>query len=360
MTKFIFVESEIIPTITLKKGRKIFQFIIAGMTSFLVSVAQGAGFYIPEVGTPHSLGSAGVANPTNTVGADAAWSNPAGMVFLKNDEIFSGFQLVVPNVRFDTDASDAGGNDGGNAGILTPVPSFFYAHKYSDNLSFGLSMAATMGGGVDYGNNFAGRYSTISAQLSAVGLSPSIGYKINDRFSVGMGVSIIYTLFEQDIAINPAILPTINGGDGRLKIEDADDLGFQPFFSANYQLSDELLLGVVYRAEMDVELSGDVKVKNVALPIGADKIDIDWTNPQWLEVGLKYRYTNKDTLYFSAGWQDWSKFSKNQLAFSGGRLNPTVAMDRNFKDTWHAGLAYAHHISENNAFSIAFAYSTLR
>ncbi|MDX2505441.1 MAG: outer membrane protein transport protein, partial [Gammaproteobacteria bacterium] len=90
----------------------------------------------------------------------------------------------------------------------------------------------------------------------------------------------------------------------------------------------------------------------------ADKIDIDWTNPQWLEVGLKYRYTNKDTLYFSAGWQDWSEFSKNQLAFSGGQLNPAVAMDRNFRDTWHAGFAYAHHMNESNVYSIAFAYDS--
>ena len=345
------------PTTTLSKANRKLQVIVAAIASLLVSGAQGAGFYIPEVATPRSLGTAGVANPTST-GADAAWSNPAGMSFVGQDQMLAGVQLVVPYVKFDSSVATAGGNDGGNAGISTPVPGFFYVHKYSDRLSLGLSMAGTMGGGVDYGRNFAGRYSTIQAQLGAVGLSPSVAYRVSDRLSVGAGVSIVHTLYEQEIAINPEVVDTVNGGDGRLNIEEADDLGFQPFFSLNYQLTNDLLLGVVYRAEMDVELSGDVKVKNVALPIGADEVDIDWKNPQWLEVGLSYRYTDQDTLLFSAGWQDWSAFSGNQLAFSGGVLNPVVELDRNFKDTWHAGIAYVHQTGKGSVYSIGFAYDS--
>lgn len=231
-------------------------------------------------------------------------------------------------------------------------------HKYSDRVSFGLSLAGTMGGGVDYGKGFAGRYSTTRAELGAIGLSPSVGYRFNDSLSVGAGVSIIYTLYEQQIAPNPAVIPTVNGGDGFLDIDDADDIGYQPFFSLNYKFSDELLLGVVYRAEMDVELSGDVEVKNVAAPIGADSIDIDWDNPQWLEVGLKYSYSDKDTLYFNAGWQDWSVFSKNQLAFSGGALNPVAELDRDWKDTWHAGVAYVHQTGQGSAYSVGFSYES--
>ena len=50
--------------------------------SSICSTAFAAGFYISEVGTPGSLGSAGVINPTNTYTADAAWTNPAGMTGL--------------------------------------------------------------------------------------------------------------------------------------------------------------------------------------------------------------------------------------------------------------------------------------
>jgi long-chain fatty acid transport protein len=333
---------------------------LLGFAAFLLATGQvqAAGFYLQEVGTPHSLGTAGVANPTNIDSADASWANPAGMAFIQQDQFYAGVQAVLPSMEFDSSVAEAGGGDGGNAGNAVLVPSLFYVHRYSDQVSFGLSLAGTMGGGVDYGSNFVGRYSTISAELSAIGLSPSVAYKVSDDFSIGAGVSILYTLFEQEIGINPIFVPTVSGGDGRLSIEDADDIGFQPFFSLNYRPADKLLLSLVYRAEMDVELSGDVKVKNVGLPIGADSIDVDWTNPQWLELGVRYELSDQDALHFNAGWQDWSKFSNNRLAFDGGALNLVAEIDRNYKDTWHAGVAYSHRTGKGSGYSLGMSYDS--
>ena len=320
--------------------------------------AQGAVFYLQELGTPHSLGTAGVANPTNTEGADAAWSNPAGLAYLKHDHVMAGVQLIVPNMRFDSGVRTGGGDDGGNAGIATAVPSLFYGRKLSDRLGFGLALAGTMGGGVDYGSDFAGRYSTIRAELGALGLSPAFGYRVNDQWSLGAGVSIIYTLYEQELAINRSRLPGGQRGDGRLKIEKADDIGYQPFFSVNYRPREDLLLSMVYRAEMDVGLTGDVKVKNVSVPVAVDEVDLDWDNPQWLDFGLRYTHSPQDTFYFNAGWQDWSEFSGNRLGFSGGSLNPVVQLDRNFDDTWYAGLAFTHKNNAGAIYSFGLSYES--
>jgi long-subunit fatty acid transport protein len=114
----------------------------------------------------------------------------------------------------------------------------------------------------------------------------------------------VYNLFEQDIAINPAIVPTVNGLDGQLKIEDATDWGYQPFAGMTYRFSYRALLGVVYRTEMDVELEGDVKMRNLGVPVQADSIDVDWDNPQWLEAGLSYQLDDVNTLYLNVGWQE--------------------------------------------------------
>jgi long-chain fatty acid transport protein len=127
-----------------------------------------------------------------------------------------------------------------------------------------------------------------------------------------------------------------------------------------YQLSDRALLGVVYRAEMDVELEGDVKFKNWQLPPGtpsADTIDIDWDNPQTLDAGFRYQLDDKNTLFLNAGWQEWSAFSTNTLEFSGGAVNPSPTLHRNFDDTWHAGIAFAHN-EGNHGTSIGFSYDS--
>lgn len=326
--------------------------LVLPVVLLLVSQAvSAAGFYITEVGTPTSLGTGGVANPTNTHGADAAWTNPAGMTGLDSDMIVAGVQVVVPNIRFDSSIAEAGGSDGGNAGNTLPIPSFFYVNRFSDRLRLGFSVAGIQGGGVDYGDGFVGRYSTTMAELGAIGISPSLGFKVNDKFSVGAGVSIIYTRFDENIAINQA------GPDGKLKIEEATDWGYQPFIGMTWGFSERTLLGVVYRAEMDVDLDGDVNTHNVNLPILADDVKVDWTNPQWLEAGLKHQLDDKNTLFLNAGWQDWSRFSKNTLGLSGGILNPSAKIDRKFDDTWQAGIAFAHSEGDHGT-SIGFSYES--
>ncbi len=73
---------------------------------------QAAAFYISEFGTPGSLGTAGVANTTNTFGADSAFTNPAGMTGLEQDTIVSGMQALIPEIKFDSSIAEAGGKEG--------------------------------------------------------------------------------------------------------------------------------------------------------------------------------------------------------------------------------------------------------
>lgn len=104
----------------------IFRSVLAVILFSVLSQAQGAGFYISEIGTPGSLGSAGVANPVNNVSADAAWTNPAGMTGIKSDHALAGMQVLVPKIEFDpSSSSTTGGDDGGNAGNVALIPSFF-------------------------------------------------------------------------------------------------------------------------------------------------------------------------------------------------------------------------------------------
>ena len=104
----------------------VWRFVLAGTASLLAKPAAAAGFYFPEIGTPSSLGTGGVASTTNIYGADAAWTNPAGMTALEEDRIFAGLQVVVPEIEFDASIASAGGSDGGNAGEKAAIPSFFF------------------------------------------------------------------------------------------------------------------------------------------------------------------------------------------------------------------------------------------
>ena len=57
-----------------------------------------------------------------------------------------------------------------------------------------------------------------------------------------------------------------------------------------------------------------------------------------MKVGLRYQLTDEWQLIANADWEEWSQFSDNYLFVEGGVLDPKAALDRKWKDTWHAGI----------------------
>ncbi len=153
------------------------------------------------------------------------------MTGLDKSQYMSGMQLAAPSIRFKSSFASKGGVNGGNAGNMALIPSSFYVKKVSEKLRLGFSLTAPLGGGLDYNDSFSnpdddfvGRYGATKSLLAGIAFSPSFGYKVNDKFSIGGGVSVIYTRFDQDIAINQGPLP-----DGKVELDKLTGLGYQPF-----------------------------------------------------------------------------------------------------------------------------------
>ncbi len=314
--------------------------------------AHAAGFYLSEFGTPASTGTAGVANPTNNFTADAAWSNPAGMTGLSEDSLLVGVTYLDGKIEFDSDIATAGGSDGGNALEPVIIPSLFYTRVLSEKSRLGFAIVASAGGGVDYGDDFVGRYSVQNVELSGLALTPSYAYQVNDQLSIGIGVSFIQTKLEQDIAINTLLSPD----DGQAKFEDLEDWGYQGVFGLTFETSENTLIGVVYRSESNVELEGDLKVEGTVIPIDKQDVEIEWDNPQTLNMGIQHSMTDDKTLFVNLGWQEWSAFSENKLSVSSAGISDVS--DRNWDDTWHAGIAYAQKLDSGNHYTLGLSYES--
>jgi len=229
------------------KGLKMISFkhlaCIAAMLTIMVNYVYAGGIYLTELGTPISVGTAGVGNVTNTEGADSVFTNPAGMTGIKGDQFVGGSQVVLPTIRFDSDSgSTAGGGDGGNAGFASAIPSAFYVKDLGDDWRVGISLTAQLGGGVDYGGDFVGRYSAQKSVLGGYGISPAVAYRVNDKLSVGAGLSSVYTDFDLDVAINR---PGPMANDGVAKFDELTDWSYQGYLGLTYQASDRLTLGAV-------------------------------------------------------------------------------------------------------------------
>lgn len=311
---------------------------LVGLAMLGSTMAHAAGFYLSEVGTPVSLGTAGSANVTNNVGPDATWTNPAGLTSVEDGVMSAGMQIVASVMEFDPDIAEKGGDDGGDAGAIALVPSFFYHKQLSEKWHYGFGISGLQGGGIDYGDDFVGRYGAKEVLLQALGVTFSFGYEVTDRLSIGAGASVVYTTFDEKIAVNQGPLP-----DGEVEFDELDDWGVQPIVGVQYKLTDKLMLGLNWRGEFDAELEGDLKFKNVALPVPSQtNMEIDWTNPQWIDAGLRYTTAPGRNWFVSGTWQEWSKFSDNTVGIElvNGNWVSTV-LDRDWDDTWGVSLGYA-------------------
>ncbi len=330
---------------------------IAALFVVLSSPAGAGGIYMSEIGTPNSLGTASSGNVTIRTSPDAAWANPAGMTGIDEPMMFAGIQLLVPQVEFESTVAEAGGRDGGNAGAVAAIPSFFYARPINERWRFGISMVAPFGGGFDFGTDFVGRYAVQEIILQGVGLSPSFAYEVNDRFSIGFGASITYTLMEMDIAINQS---AIGAPDGQVKLEDATDLGVQPFFGLQWQVSDDTIFGLVYRAEMDVDLEGDLRIVDLALPLSPQSsFEISWDNPQLVEIGIRHKLSDRWTMTANANWEDWSAFADNVLTINDAPMGPLVqTIERNWDDTYKVGLGFIRSADDGKRLAFGASYDS--
>ena len=320
----------------------------------------GGGFYLPEVGSPGSVGTAGVANVVNNVGTDSALTNPAGMTGLKRDQVLGGNQVLIPYQKFDSSIAEAGGDDGGNAGVLAVVPGFYAVKTLGDQFRAGFSVSGPLGGRFDFRDNFVGRYAAYQSSISGLAISPSVAYRFGPNLSLGAGVSALYTVFNEEIAVNQATSP-----DGKVKFEDLDDWSAQGFLGLTFQITDKLMLGGLYRSKSDVDVEGKITFKNIANPIenritsNLNNAKISFDYPQVVRLGLKYDASDKLTLLADFDWEDWSQFSKNVLSVDGtGPVTVVETIDRNWKDTYHVGLGMFYDLWDNHRLSAGVAYDT--
>ena len=296
------------------------------------------------------------ANPVYNFGPESAWMNPAGMTGVKTASVAASVGGYLPILRFDPSVAGAGGDEGGNAGVDGFLPSFYAVVPATEDLRFGFSMispfGAVNGSGYDYGDEFVGRYATIDAVLASVAFGPSIAYQITDSFSIGAGAVAQYAVFDQTIALNTP------GPDGQVRLDGLDGWSAMFYGGLHYQFSPQTSVGVVYRSEQDIKLSGDTVFSNLPVQLPNAKFDLEWDNPQSVQVGFQHAISPAWIVRLDLGWDDWSVFSQNRVTASFANGVAVVAtLDRNFKDSYTAGAALTH-ISGANVFSGGLAYTS--
>jgi len=335
-------------------------FVVSTMIVCIIpSSGEAAGLWLYEQATP-DMGSASAGRAALAMDASTAAVNPAGMPRLDRSQMLAGFQALYVDTRFDTDFAEFGGGDGGNAGGWVPAASFSYVHKVSPDLGLGVSVGSFLGLGLDYGKSWAGRYYVKKAEFLTIGVNPGVGYRINERWSVGAGVSVVNSNLEQKTAIRN-LGP--NQPDGRLRLED-DDWGFGYNLGVLYELNDWTRFGLTYRSEIDFNYKDTASLSGLEPPLdgiveivglAGSEVDMEMKLPQAVMFSAYHKVTDHLALLGNIGWQEWSSFGESSISLAS-ETTTDLTLDRNFDDTWHFALGFQYDFELPLLLSMGIAY----
>lgn len=328
---------------------------------------EAGGLWLYEMGTP-DVGTASAGMASRAGDAATAFANPAGMTRLTGSQLMVAAQPMYGDIKFDTQSSTYGGGNGGNAGGFVPSGSLSYVHSVSSDLKLGVTVGSYLGLGVDFADDWAGRYYVQQEDFLTSVLNGAVGYRVNDWLSVGAGLSLVYG--ELDLQTN--INNVLDGGpDGRLKFKDTDtDTGWNAGLLIEPRAGTRV--GLTYMSKVDLSytdhtsINGAGPLLNAALQTAAFRnaeSTFDYTLPNQVMLSGYHELTPDLALMADLGWQNWSQFGEIGVSIdtksaTDTSLRNSTSLDAHFQDTWHAALGARYRFEPRWSVSAGFAYDS--
>lgn len=307
------------------KHLRLSQFAASLGTILFSQVSYAAAFQFYELGTP-IVGTAAVGQAAVASDASTSYFNPAGMALLDSSQVLLGPQIILPYTNFSKNSSNTiPGNNGGNAGLLSPAIGAYYVYNFSPTWKFGVSLTSPYGGALNYNDHWVGRYTVQQMTFYTINLNPAVSYQVNDWLALGGGFSIEYANLYQTLAL--PVTPTVDG-QATLKLDN-----FSPGFNLGILLSptNTTKVGVAYRSQIIHDLNGNADFLNISdTPNASTKMVM----PANIIASITQKMTDQFTLLGELGWSNWSSMVDTIVTVD----NYTAVTPDNWHDTYRVGL----------------------
>lgn len=287
-----------------------------------------AGFQLSEqsaIQMGRAMAGAGI------VGDDlsAVHYNPAGMTLLSGTRMQATGTWVAVNLDYEGDSGQS--ENGRLKGQI--IPAGFITHQINDSLWAGLGLTVPYGMGTEYGEGWEGKSRGTESMILTFDINPNLAWKVNEKLSVGGGISLQYAKAELGMGMGP-MQANVKG----------DSWAWGWNVGLMFQPVETVRLGLAYRSNISHNADGHTTLNNV--PVKTDN-DLVLTN---IRSDMEVRIKTPDTITFSATWEAtdalrlsgtarWSKWSNfhsldvQNLDLAGPQFSSTV-VENNWDDTW--------------------------
>jgi len=238
---------------------------IAGVLA--VGHVNAAAFQLKE-NSAKGLGRAFAGSGSAAGDASIMAVNPAGMRQLEGMQVQGDLSAISFSAKFKgTGRKPTGqpqtGGDGGDAGMIAPVPAAYFHMPIGEQAHFGVSLTAPFGFKTDYDNGWVGRYSGLKTDMKAIDLGFAASYDVNPYVSFGASVFVEHLTIELSNQIDfgtalaqsrvPGFAP--GSADGKLTVEgDNNAVGWT--VGGLFSPDENTHIGISYRSKVEHKITG--------------------------------------------------------------------------------------------------------
>lgn len=344
-------------------GKKLSLALLSVLISIsLTSSVFAAGFALYETGARgNALGGAMVGRADDP---SALYFNPAGITQLPGTQTLLGVTMIAPRLDVKTTGQIGFGVIPGPPPVVFPVLApgpvtttsmednyFFPPHAYltqqvNDRIWVGLGVFSRFGLGVEFPQNWPGRYNSYDSNIVTSEANPNIAFKVSDNFSISAGVSLMYF----DVTLKKKIPGQLFGGANEIDQElSGDSFGWGYNFGVHYKAADWMSIGAAYRSQVEQRVEGDLKltgqvgpVQQALLPAKTNgKVTIDL--PAQIFFGVAFKPVKKLSVEVGAILTEWSSYDQLKVKLDQPVAMRTVTIqEKNWRDAWryHVGMEY--------------------
>lgn len=327
-----------------------------------IATSQASGILMYETGSPGvGLGSAGYA--AGAQDASTLYYNPAGMMMLGKSEYMIGAQAMVGYVKFQPGPDmTITGNDGSNPIGWLPGGNFYYVNTINSRTKWGFGTFSNFGAAVPSGRMASTRYSFDGGLMAGLTFMPSVAYRMNDKWSVGLALNATYGFLDAQSAINNRL---DSMEDGQVAVKD-NKWGFGGNLGFIYEVDKKTRFGLTYKSPVFLNFAGTPTYTNLG-PVLEQRlrsaglydrqIDMSIAVPQQVMLGFSREMNSRWTLLGDVGWQNWSNFKYKQVSIDSIN-STTLTSEKHGQDTWHVALGAKYKASPKWTLTFGVGYDS--
>lgn len=309
-------------------------------------LAMGSGFQLNE----HNASGAAMGNAytANVDNASAIFYNPGALGFVEGTTVNFGSTFTYPTSTWN---SLDGSLSTDQKTKINMVPSIYISYQLSDRTTVGIGSFSQYGLETDWPHGWPGTELADRTKIRTFYISPTVSYKVNDDFSIGLQVNYVPAdvLIQKGLNFVDTLATVDMAGDG-------DGWGFSGGFL--WKINDRTKLGGFYRSSVDIDFEGKADFDGVPTPFLPLLYDSDITAsvelPETYGLGLSYQLNDQWLMEVGFMTTGWSSYGELTVHRADGSLLTSVP--KNWKDVSMYKLGFRYDYSETLTLRFGYIY----